>query len=151
MGLTVDNPTLDQIIAGMQRAIQKLQKGARPIIGRSDITSLSGIVLATGAGQSFEVELSWPDENVSAMLGAVPYVTIYVDSDGSAAHRFPSGGSLSAGQKNLVFNGYLSLADLEAEDNKAKFVGYIKNNDSVGHTYFIDIAFTYNAGSSNAQ
>lgn len=151
MSGTFDKQTIMDVLTKLSNRIARLERGGRPLAAVSEITSLAVITLAAGVSANFTAELEWPNPDVPAVLGAVPYIRIYVDVDGEEDNLFPNGSALTSGQKNLQLTGFLDLNELNAAENKSTFRGVIKNNDSISHSYYIDVAFTYLAGASSSQ
>lgn len=150
MSSTYEEKDIKQIFADITSRLRRLESGGRPIIGISS-TVRTTITLAAGEAAEFSNLLEWPVESVPASLGAVPYLSIHVDLVTPPENLWPQGSALTAGQKNLLLSWIMDLDHLEQNNNKAMLRGLIRNLDSAGHTYYIDMAFTYVAGASSSQ
>jgi hypothetical protein len=150
MSSTVDNKKLEDIIIDLARRLRRLETGGKPLAGNS--TPASGLIaLAAGADiTGLAATLSWVNPNVRAVMGAVPYFKIYVDNDNNDAYLWPSGASLSSGQKNLEVVPFLDLDYLQDFPYQARFRMYMKNRDSGAHNYYVYVGWTYSTGGSGS-
>lgn len=84
----------------------------------------------------------YPTTNSSGIALFEPSVTIYIDTNNSANHRWPNGNSLTAAQKNLmvslVRDPAAGLAPGDAGNNLVYHL-QLYNLDTVSHTYYCTI------------
>lgn len=148
----INQDKYEDTIIQILRRIKRLETGAKPAVGISGRGSTGALVVGAGADLTgLAVTLSWVDTNVLVNPGAMAYVEVYVDNDNNPAYQWPSGVSLSSGQKNLQFDQFMDGAFLASDPNKSRWRAYLKNLDSGSHTYYIYITFVYNTGGSGVQ
>lgn len=150
MSAGVQNKKLEDIIVELSRRLRRLETGGKPLAGPAAPAS-GTIPIAAGAELTgLAATLAWLNVNVESVLHAVPYFKIYVDTNANDAFLWPSGVSLSAGQRNLELVPFMDRKYLEDNPFQARFRLYMKNRDSAPHTYYVTIGFTYNTGGSGS-
>lgn len=146
----INNRTLNDYLNDLTNRISRLETGGRPISAISDL-AWADIPLTAGADiTGLAATLSWSNPNILVNPSGIPYISIYVDTDDDPAYLWPSGVSLSAGQKNLQFDWFMSLYDLQNDTNESRVRIYLKNNDSNSHTYYFYLRWLYVAGGSGS-
>jgi hypothetical protein len=147
MSNVVEVKSIKDYLVDIHRRISRLETGAKPIMGIAERASTGAINLSAGADiTGLSATLSWTDSGSVAVVGAVPYLSIFVDNDLDPAYMWPSGVSLSSGQKNLTVVGFMDDTYLNSNPNSARYRLYLKNNDSGAHNYYAYINFTYVTG-----
>lgn len=143
--------TVEDRIADIFRRIRRLETGGRPQVGIANFAESGALVLSAGEDVQLESTLSWSNSDVQTVMGAIPYLSIYVDNDGNDAYLWPSGVSLSAGQKDLEVVSFMDERFLYNNANKAKYRIHLKNRDSGSHTYYIRVNYTYMTGGTGSE
>lgn len=152
MSNVIEIKTIKDHLVDIHRRISKLESGAKPNVGIANRGSTGAINLTAGADiTGLAATLTWNNTDVQSVIGAVPYISIYVDNDLTAAYMWPSGVSLSAGQKNLYVVGFMDDTHLASNPTSARYRLYLKNNDSSTHNYYVYINFTYAKGGSGSE
>lgn len=152
MSNVIEIKTIKDHLVDIHRRISKLESGAKPNVGIANRGSTGAINLTAGADiTGLAATLTWNNTDVQSVIGAVPYFSIFVDNDLSQAHLWPSGISLTAGQRNLYVVSLMDDAYLASNPTSARFRLYLKNNDSNTHDYYVYINFTYMTGGSGSE
>lgn len=149
--MIIEQQTIDTVIASILRRLSKLETGGKPLVGRSGV---AGALVSLNAGveiMSIAATLSWTDPDVTAIPKGNPYFAIYVDNDGDSAYLWPSGASLSSGQKKLEFDWFLDADDFDSNSNRTRVRVRLKNTDSGSHNYYFYVIWAYIQGGSGSS
>lgn len=150
MSSTVERKKLEDIVVDLMKRLRRLETGGKPLAGNSNPAQGTIPLSAGGDITGVSATLAWVNANVQAVLGAVPYFKIYVDNNNNDSYLWPSGVSLSAGQRNLTLVPFLDLDHLQDSPYQARFRLYMKNNDGSAHTYYLTVGWTYSTGGSGS-
>jgi hypothetical protein len=149
--MKIERKSIEGYIADVNRRVDRIETGSKPMTGMSDTFSDSFII---GAGQwerDLSFNLIWQDPNIQSNPAGQPHFTIYVDTADNELFAWPYGGSLSAGQLNMQFDWFYSWEGLQTFPNRTRATFAIRNNDSTSHTYHFRGSFIYLAGTSSGQ
>lgn len=81
------------------------------------------------------------EKTVASISMVTPIMDIYVDTNNDPNLLYPTGGSLTTGQQNLVVSHYINNTNMGA--GKLSFVINGRNNDSSAHTYYFKLKVGY--------
>jgi hypothetical protein len=142
------NKTNDLLEVRLQRKIDDLQRqlmaltsvqkvGADAIdvqrVPDDGYAQLGPLTLLPGQAVNISVTFTPPSEVLSIWNFAH---SIYVDAN-DASHQWPSGSSLSTGQKKCDAYGWLDWGDSSDDTNVRVYKIRMQNNDTVSHDYYM--------------
>jgi len=151
MSTTIEEKEIWDYIGALKQRIDRLETGGKPMIGRSGI---GGALIELDPSEeigSIAATLSWNETDVVVTPNGIPYFAIFVDNDNDPAYLWPSGVSLSSGQKNLEFDWFLDADDFDSNGNRTRVRVRMKNNDGSAHDYYFYVIWTYMKGGSGSS
>lgn len=151
MSNTATFKKLEDYIVSINRRLNKLETGSRPMAGITNVGTFS-VTLGAGASLSdIAVTLSWTNPDILANPMGHPLFSIYVDTDNVGSSEWPFGSALNSGQRNLRFQHFLNLAYIQAHPNETRTTMRLVNLDSNSHTYYVYITWNYLTGGSGSE
>lgn len=150
MSNTAGFKKLEDYIASINRRLNKLETGAKPMVGTSDVGTFSATLGANAALNDVAITLSWDDTDIIANPKGDPIFSIYVDTDNTASFEWPFGSSLTSGQRNLRFQYFRNLAYIQNNPNSTRTTMRLQNLDSSSHTYYVYVMWNYITGGSGS-
>ncbi len=131
-------------IQDISARIRRIEAVRQPVgadivqIVTSGLTTASSGSVASGSRAVFTITVT--PSNQKLTLWDILF-SIYVDTNSNSAYLYPSGASLSAGQKNLDLQWAVdySLSSDATGQRVAKIT--VVNNDSSAHTYYLHQKF----------
>jgi len=127
-------------IKNIEKRIAKLER-VKQLIGAdivqitsSDLVSTSSGSVPAGGRVVFTLTIS-PSSGILNLWDL--FFSFYIDTDDDTDYLYPSGGSLSSGQKNLDLQWSLDFVNSDEDTGERVAKITIVNNDSSSHEYFL--------------
>jgi hypothetical protein len=127
-------------IKDLDNRIKKLESYKQPVsadivqIVSSDLSAVNTGSVSAGATAVITITIS-PAAALLTLWNLL--FSIYVDTDNDANYLYPSGGSLTAGQKNFTLQVIWDYAGSNDSTGSRVVKIVIKNGDSGAHTYYV--------------